>query len=571
MTDFLSKIIPKIKQKIYREKFLRQYQNWFEKNKPKKSDLLDQKRKSSQFKYQPKISIITPVYNPPVKWFKSCINSVLEQSYQNWELCIADDKSTDPEIKKVINFYSKKDSRIKTVFRSKNGHISEASNSALQIATGNYIALLDHDDDLSPNALFEVVSFINKSPDIDLVYSDEDMLELSGKHVNPSFKPDWSLDMFLSTNYLCHFTVIRRSLVNKIGGFRKGFEGSQDYDLFLRIIEKTKYVYHIPKILYHWRRIPNSTATNYSVKSYANQASLTALNDYLKRNKINAKAVNGIQPGIFRIKYKIKENPLVNIIIPTKDKVFFLKECIDSILSKTTYKNYKIMIIDTGSIENETSDFYKTIKNKKISILNWKKDFNYSLVNNFGAQKAKGKYLLFLNNDTKIISPNWIESMLEHAQRKEIGAVGVKLLYPNNTIQHAGIFLGVGGIANPNYYRMSDLVSQPYPLLNSKDMIRNFSAVTGACLMVKKDKFLSVGGFDPRFKIAYNDIDLCLKLNKNGFRTIYNPFSKLFHYESLSISDNRDNKQFEREENLMKKKWSETIKNDPFYNQNLHK
>lgn len=544
------------------------YQQWFKKNYPTKKELKIQMEQSKKFKYHPKISIITPVYNPPEKWFKSCLNSVLNQSYKNWELCLADDNSSNNEIRNIIKEYAKKDKRIKFVFRSKNGHISEASNSALKIARGSFIALLDHDDELSPNALFEIVNLINKNSKADLIYSDEDKLELNGKHVDPSFKPDWSPDMFLSTNYLCHLTVIRKSLVSKINGFRKGFEGSQDYDLFLRIIEKTNQIYHIPKVLYHWRKIPNSTASVYSIKNYANQASLNALNDYLKRQKINAQAINGLKEGTFRIKYKIKNNPLVSIIIPTKNNIKYLKKCIDSIISKTTYQNYEILIIDTGSTQKETLDFYKK-SNKKIKVFNWEKPFNYSSVNNFSVQKTKGDYLLFLNDDTEIISSDWIESMLEHAQRKEIGAVGSKLLYPNNDIQHAGVILGLGGIANPNFYHISDSVNQPFPMLNSKDMIRNFSAVTGACLMVKKDKFLLVSGFDPKFQIAYNDIDLCLKLNQKGFKAIYTPFAKIFHYESISISKNRNNKQFKREENLMRKKWSKIIKNDPFYNPNL--
>lgn len=551
-------------QKKYSLKINSQYQSWFKKNYSQKISL--------NFKYQPRISIITPVYNPPPKYLKLCIESVLKQSYQNWELCLADDNSTNPEIKKILKFYTQKDPRIKVILRPKNGHISKASNSALKLATGEFISLLDHDDELAPHSLFKIVQLLNKNPKADLIYSDEDKLELNGKHTDPSFKPDWSYDLFLSTNYLCHLTTIRKSLVDQVDGFTKGLEGSQDYDLFLRIIEKTKNIFHIPDILYHWRKIPNSTATIYSVKSYANTASLKSLSNHLKRIKVDAQVINGNKAGTFRIIYKIKEKSLISIIIPTKDKVDYLKKCIDSILQKSTYKNFEIIIIDTGSTRKETKDYYQTIKNKpQIKFLKWNKKFNFSSVNNFAVNNSRGEYLLFLNNDTEVITPDWIESLLQLAQRKDIGAVGCKLLYPNNKIQHAGVILGLGGIANHNFYRMPDEISQPFPMLNSKDMIRNFSAVTGACLMIKKDKFLSVKGFDQKFQIAYNDIDLCLKLNKNGFNTVYTPYAKLFHYESISISQRRDEIQFKKEQNMMNKKWNKFIKDDPFYNKNLPK
>lgn len=559
-------------QKKYSLKINYQYQSWFKKNYPQQSELINQQKISSNFKHQPKISIITPVYNPPPRYLKLCIESVLKQSYQNWELCLADDNSTNPEIKKILKLYTQKDPRIKVILRPKNGHISKASNSALKLATGEYISLLDHDDELAPHALFKIVQLLNKNPKADLIYSDEDKLELNGKHTDPSFKPDWSYDLFLSTNYLCHLTTIRKSLVDKVDGFTKGLEGSQDYDLFLKIIEKTKNIFHIPDILYYWRKIPNSTATTYSVKSYANKASLKSLCNHLKRIKVDAQVVNGNKAGTFRVIFKIKEQPLISIIIPTKDKVDYLKKCIDSILQKSTYKNFEIIIVDTGSIKKETKDYYQTIKNNpQIKFLKWNKKFNFSSVNNFAVNNSRGEYLLFLNNDTEIITPDWIESLLQLAQRKDIGAVGCKLLYPNNKIQHAGVILGLGGIANHNFYRMPDEISQPFPMLNSKDMIRNFSAVTGACLMVKKEKFLSVKGFDQKFQIAYNDIDLCLKLNKNGFNTVYTPYAKLFHYESISISQRRDEIQFKKEQNMMNKKWNKFIKDDPFYNKNLPK
>ncbi|MDD2224797.1 MAG: glycosyltransferase family 2 protein [Candidatus Shapirobacteria bacterium] len=571
MFKTINSIKPYYVQYCYLKKINNQYQYWLKKNTLKKPDFLKQKKESSLFKYQPKISIITPVYNPPTEYLKLCIDSVLKQTYQNWEFCLADDNSTDPEIKKIINAYAKKDSRIKIIFRPKNGHISEASNSALKIATGEYISLLDNDDEIAPQALFKIIQLLNQSPEADLIYSDEDKLEINGQFTDPSFKPNWSPDLFLSTNYLCHLTTIRKSLVDAVNGFTKGLEGAQDYDLILKIIEKTKNIFHISDILYHWRKIPGSTAAIYSTKSYAYQASVKSLEDHLKRTKTKGFITNGLQEGTFRVVYQTNK-PLISIIIPTKDKIKYLKKCVESIIKKSTYKKYEIIIVDTNSTDQKTFNYYQKLKNNpKIKILSWNQKFNFSDVNNYATKNCQGEYLIFLNNDTEVITPDWIESMLQLAQNKNIGAVGCKLLYQNKNIQHAGVILGLGGIANHNFYRMPDEISQPFPMLNSKDVIRNFSAVTGACLMINKNKFLSVSGFDSKLKIAYNDIDLCLKLNQKGYRTVYTPFAKLYHHESISISKNRDENQFQKEQTIMTKRWENIITNDPFYNLNLKK
>lgn len=497
------------------------------------------------FKYQPLISVIVPVYNPPEIYFKKCLNSVINQTYQNWQLCLVDDCSSNPNIRKIISDYAKKDARIKYSFRQTNGHISQASNDAIALSTGEFIALLDHDDEIAPHALASIVELLNKSPKTDFIYSDEDKINKWGIHCDPSFKSDFALDRLLSNNYICHLSVIRKSLVTKIGGFRLGFEGSQDYDLILRVIENTKNIAHIPDILYHWRKIKGSTASVYSIKSYANQASVNALIDHFKRQKIKATVKNGLKLGTFRVSYPIIKKPLVSIIIPSNN-ASLLTNCLQTITNKTTYQNYEIITINNGS-----------------------KKFNYSTINNFGATKSKGDYLLFLNNDIEIITPEWIENMLEHAQRPDIGAVGAKLLYKNGHIQHAGVFLGVGGIANHNFYRLPDSINQPFPLLNAKDIINNFSAVTGACLMVSKSKFNQVGGFDKSFSIAYNDVDLCLKLNSKGFRTLYTPYAVAYHLESASISPNRNQALFIQEQTLMQHRWHKFISNDPFYNPHL--
>ena len=556
-----------------------QYQIWLKKNYPSKNDLIKQKNLQKKFKYRPLISIITSVYNPDEKWLRSCIESVLRQSYDNWELCLADDCSTKPYVKKVLNEYSKKDKRIKVVYRTENGHISKASNSSLKIATGEFVALLDHDDDLSPQALYKIVEVLNKNQNIDFIYSDEDKLELDGRHVDPFFKPDWSPDMLMSLNYICHLSVIRKELIDKIGGFRVGYEGSQDYDLILRITEKTNKIYHIPNILYSWRKIPNSTATVYSAKSYANQASIKALQDSLKRRKISGYVENGLVEGSFRTKYKIIGKPLVSIIIPTKDKTEYLKKCVSSILKKTTYDNYEILIVDTGSTEKETKKYYTALgKIKKIKFLNWNKTFNYSSVNNYAVSKSEGKYVLLLNNDTEVITTDWIESMLEHAQRKNVGAVGAKLLYPNGKIQHAGVVLGIKGgnikrgVAG-HIQKITLDIPQGLAMLNSINIIRNYSAVTAACLMISKEKYLKVKGLDDKFRIAFNDIDLNLKLLNNGYLNVYTPYAKLYHHESISVGTpqqgTRNIDEFNKEIELIITKWDNLLEHDPFYNKNL--
>ena len=552
------------------------YKYWVKNNQINGKRRKEIKEEISKLKYHPLISILMPVYNVDVQWIREAVRSINNQIYTNWELCIADDASTNLKLRRFLKRISKH-KKIKVVFREKNGHISEATNSALELAEGEFVALMDNDDYIYPHALAEVVKVLNDKPETDFIYSDEDKLEMTGERVNPFFKPDWSPDLFMSTNYLCHFTIARKEMIDEVGGFRKGYEGAQDYDLFLRITEKTQNIEHIPDILYSWRKIPGSTASEYADKNYAETNTIKALKDSLKRRKVKGEVSVGLFPGSFRVKYDIVNNPLVSIIIPTKDKRGYIERCISSILSKTTYNNYEIIIVDTGSTEKDTLDYYETIKkNPEIKFVYWKKPFNYSTVNNFGVKHAKGEYILLLNNDTEVITDNWIEGMLEHAQRKEVGAVGVKLLYPDNRIQHVGVILGVGGptkegsIADHAMRMFSNNIAGiPY----TKDIIRNYSAVTAACLMVKKEKFEKVGGFEERLRIAFNDVDLCLKLGKAGFFNVYTPYVELYHHESVSVGTpndgNRDMKEFGKEVEFMKKKWGKVIETDPFYNKNL--
>lgn len=516
-----------------------QYQVWFKNHYPTHKELEDQQNESQLFKHQPLISIITPTYNTPIQYLRECIESVINQSYQKWELCLADDCSTNSAVRKVIKEYAQKDKRIKYTFRKTNGHISRASNSALKLATGEWVGLLDHDDVLWPNALYEVTKLINEKPKTDFIYSDEDKLSEDGlTHCDPFFKPGWSPDLLLSFNYITHFAVLKKSLVNKIGGFRAGYEGAQDYDLFLRATEHAKQISNVQTVLYSWRKIKNSTASDYTVKPQANTAAIQALEDTLNRRSIKAEVLPGICVGTFRVKYQIKGNPLVSIIIPTKDHLDLLERCLTSITSKSTYSNYEIIIVDTGSTNPAAREYYKKIllDHPNITLLNWQKSFNYSAVNNFAVSKAKGDYLLFLNNDTEVISSDWIECLLEHAQRLQVGAVGAKLLYPDGRIQHAGIEF----LSNlwPHHYEIgtSDDGYSLFPYPNYKDLIKNPDSVTGACMMVNKKKFIKVGMFDQELKYEFQDVDLCIKLEKLGYSSVFTPYSELTHKESQSFA-----------------------------------
>ncbi|MEM4523447.1 MAG: glycosyltransferase, partial [Nitrososphaeria archaeon] len=395
-----------------------------------------------------------------------------------------------------------------------------------------------------------------------------------GKRVEPFFKPDYSPDYFLSCNYLCHLAVIRKSLVEKVGGFRLGYDGSQDYDLFLRVLEHTNKVAHIPKILYHWRKTQSSAASSIYAKPYAYENAKKALLEAMKRRGIEIEGVyDGLWKGSYRIRYRIMGNPKVSIIIPTKDKVEFLRKCVESVLNKTTYQNYEIVIVDNNSQEDKTFEYYREIENNpKIRIIQYKKPFNFSAIINFAVSKIESEYLLFLNNDTEVITPEWLSAMLEHIQRKEVGAVGAKLLYPNGRIQHCGVILGLGSgkhkVPGHIFRGFPDPVRHP-----SADVIRNFSAVTAACMLTKKSVFEEVGGFDEvNLPVAFNDVDYCLKLREKGYLIVYTPYAVLYHYEGLSRGrDELKNERFKREVEFMINKWGKVLENDPYYNPNLTK
>ncbi len=565
-----------------------QYINWLERYYPKKNQLKLQENESLKFKARPKISLITPTFNSDEKYLSECIKSVLNQSYGNWELCIADDASKDSRVRDLIIRFAKKDKRIKYFFRSENGHISKASNSALELADGDYVALLDHDDFLWPNALYETVKLLNKFPKAEFIYTDEDKLAEDGKsHVESFFKPEWSPDYLRSINYITHFAVMKKDLIKSIGGFREGYEGAQDWDLFLRITREIskkadfrKRILHIPKILYSWRKAETSAASAKAAikfKGYAFVNQEKVLEDDLAVRNVKGRILHTPILGSWRIKYEILGNPLVSIIIPTKDQFFYIEKCLESILNKSTYQNFELIIVDTGSKDVKVKKLYQTFKRKrkKTKIIYWKdKAFNFSKACNFGANRSEGEYLLFLNNDTEVITGDWIESMLEHAQRDDIGAVGPKMLYPGGIIQNAGIVTGVTGTAAHIMKGFYDSTPQPFPMVLAKDSIRNVAAVTGACMMIKTKNFNKLGGFDESFRIAYNDVDLCLRCFYDlGLYNLFTPYAKLYHHENVSTGNpfagTRDFAEFLEERKGILNKWGKKLTEDPFYNSNL--
>lgn len=524
-----------------------------------------------KLKYNPKISIALPVYNVPINYLRECIDSVINQNYKNWELCIADDKSTQENIKETLEEYKNKDDRIKVIYRKQNGNISKATNSAFKIATGEYIALLDNDDVLTSDALYEVAKALNVDKNIDFIYSDEDKLNNDGKRCDPYFKSDWSPDTMLSNNYLCHLSVFKKTLLDKVGGERSEYDGAQDYDLFLRLTEKAKKIHHISKILYHWRIIPGSTSDNIANKSYAVEAGRKAIESALKRRKIKG-SVDSNNDGTYVVNYHIN-NPKVSIILPTRDLAKTVEACLKSIYSKTTYKNYEIILVDNNSQEKETFELFEKYKKKydNFKVLRLECDFNFSYINNKAVEEADGDYILLLNNDTEVITKDWLEKMVMYASQPHVGAVGAKLYYPDNTIQHGGIVLGINGLASHAYLNETKDYCLSFGKLKAPC---NYSGVTAACLMVSKKKYLEVGGLEEELKVNFNDVDFNLKLLEKGYYNVFLPIVELYHYESKSRGLDIDKKKYEqtkRENSYMVNKWGNKIVNDRFYNINYSK
>lgn len=525
------------------------------------------------FKTRPLISVIMPTFNSNPKWLKKAIESLRNQIYPNWELCIADDASTDRRIRKILEPFVQNDPRIKIVFRRENGHISAASNSALDMATGDFVALLDHDDLLSEDALFQVANAINKNPSVALIYSDEDKLDKKGRRVDPYFKCDWNYYLFLGQNYINHLGVYKTEIIKKIGGFRMGFEGSQDYDLVLRYIEQISesQIIHIPRVLYHWRQHKESAAEKTDNKPYAAIAAQRALEEHLRRT--NTVADIQIQPsGYHRIHFKLPPNPPpVTIIIPTKNNHQLLERCVQSIVSKTDYKNFELLVVDNNSDDQQTLAYFDELEKKdRVTLLKDARSFNFSAINNRAIGFAKSEFILLLNDDTEVINPDWLAEMMSIAVQPGVGAVGAKLIYPNETIQHAGVILGIGGVGGHIHKRMS---INNFGYFGRAVLMQELSAVTAACLLIHKKIFEEVGGFDEEnLAIAFNDVDLCLKIREKDYRIIFTPFAQLYHHESVSRGDDLHPDKvdrFNKENKYMIGKWKALLLNDPAYNPNL--
>ena len=522
--------------------------------------------------YNPKISFVIPVYNVKRDLLIECLESVLNQSYKNIEICIADDCSKNLETISTLKEYATKyPDIIKIVYRKENGHISAASNSALELATGEYIAMMDNDDVIPTNAVYEMVKVLNKDKNIDLIYTDEDKLDTKGNRCNPHFKSNYAPDTLLSVNYFCHFTLLRTSILRKIGGWTVGLEGAQDWDLFLRFVEQTNNICHIPKILYHWRMLEGSTSIDLKQKSYAMGTAKKSIENALERRKTPGIVHLHDRVPYFWVEYTYKKEPLISIIIPTKDYSSTLNKCLKSIYNKTTYENFEIIVVDNRSVENATFklfDYYKN-KYKNFRVIKADMEFNYSKINNIAVNEAKGEYILLLNNDTEVITKNWLSLMVGYAMQKHVGAVGAKLIYPDRTIQHGGVVMGMGGVAGHTFVNSPMNYEGPYGRLC---VPYNYSVVTAACLMVKKTKYLEVNGLTEELKVAYNDVDFCLKLLEKGYYNMMVPMVSLYHFESKSrgLEDTEEKKKrFLAESDYMNKHWKKYIDNDPMYNINL--
>ena len=543
------------------------YKNFIENNSLSEEQIEIQK--NTKFDYMPLISIITPLYNTKKEFFIDYIESIKEQTYSNFEVCLVDASSKPLDyIEKIIE----KDKRIKYKKIENNG-ISANSNEAIKMSQGEYIALIDHDDVIEKNALYEVVNRLNENKNIDFIYTDEDKFENNiNERYSPFFKPDFSPDFLRSNNYICHLSIIRKKLIEKVGLFRSEYDGAQDYDLFLRVSEQTSEIVHIPKVLYHWRVHNLSTSKNMEQKSYAIEAGKKAIEEHCRRINLNIKSVEEEKPlGLYRVKYDLKEKPLISIIIPNKDSLKYLKRAINSI-KKSTYDNYEIIIVENNSKSKKIFKYYNKVeKENKIKVIYYKETgFNFSKINNYAIKHAKGEYIVLLNNDVKIINENWLEEMLGLCQRKEVGIVGAKLLYKDNTIQHVGVVLGMGGIAG---HVNKNINAKASGYFGRAKVINNYSAVTAACLMTKKELYKQVNGLNEELAVAFNDIDFCLKIRELNKLVIYTPYTKLYHYESKSrgYEDTPEKqKRFNSEINTFYNKWKEVLeKGDPYYNINL--
>lgn len=548
------------------------YGEWYQLTKPDEEELETQKKEV--FDYRPKLSIVIPAYKTPERYLKEMLQSIKEQTYQNWEVCVADGSPRGESSERVLKKFAEQDKRFKYVILGENKGISGNTNAAMDMATGDFIVLADHDDTIPPHALYECVKAINMDPEYDVIYSDEDKLDMDGKALfDPHFKPDFNPDLLTSVNYICHLFVVNRDLVDAVGGFRQEFDGAQDYDFIFRCTEAARKIYHIPKVLYHWRCHQNSTASNPESKMYAFEAGARAIKAHFQRCNIPVESVEkGVDFGIYHTKFAIKGEPLVSVVIPNKDHHSDLDLCIRSLMEKGTYKNLEFIVVENNSTDKATFSYYERIQKEypNVRVVTWEKGFNFSAINNFGVKHARGEYLLFLNNDTEIIEKDVIREMLGYCQREDVGAVGARLLYQDDTIQHAGVVVGFGGIAGHTFIGLHRAENSYF---HRAMCAQDYSAVTAACIMTKKVLFDQVEGFTEELAVAFNDIDFCMKIRSLGKLVVYNPYALLYHYESKSrgLEDTPEKvARFNREIAIFAKRWPDILRNgDPYYNPNL--
>lgn len=548
------------------------YAEWYALTKPSNEELERQRR--ACFEFMPKFSIVIPAYKTPDHYLKEMLDSILAQTYTNWEVCVADGSPRRESAERVLSRYAERDRRFKYVILGENKGISGNTNAAMDMADGDFIVLADHDDTLTPDALYECARAINEHPECDVIYSDEDKMDMDGGALfDPHFKPDFNPDLLCSVNYICHLFVASHDLVARVGGFREEFDGAQDYDFIFRCTEQAAAIHHIPKVLYHWRCHKDSTASNPESKLYAFEAGSRAIMAHYERVGIEAEKVEkGVDYGIYHSTYRILGNPLVSIIIPNKDHHTDLDVCLRAIEKRASYRNTELIIVENNSTKQETFDYYEKIQKEfeNVRVVRWEREFNYSAINNFGVTFAKGEYLLFLNNDTELIAENFIEEMLGLCQREDVGAVGARLLYQDDTIQHAGVVVGFGGIAGHTFIGLHRAENSYFHRAMST---QDYSAVTAACMMTKKSLFEQVGGFTEELAVAFNDIDYCMKVRAADRLVVYNPYALLYHYESKSrgLEDTPEKvERFNREIKKFSERWPEILeKGDPFYNPNL--
>lgn len=565
-----SATINRIRVKLFHKKDTFTYERWLKDNQITRDELEEQRKEA--FSYTPMFSIVVPLFKTKEIYLRALIESIENQTYGNWELCLADGTGANSPLEKIVAEYQKKGCNIRYEILQENKGISENTNAAIQMATGEYIVLADHDDILTENALYECAKAVNSDKDIDVLYSDEDKIDMAGKkYFDPNFKPDLNMDLLCSMNYICHLFVVKKTVIDKVGMLRSEFDGAQDHDFILRCVEAARKVYHIPKVLYHWRCHIDSTAANPESKLYAFEAGRKSVEEHYKRIGIPAKVEHSSFYGMFRTKYCWKEQPLISIIIPNKDHIEDLKKCMDSIEQKSSYRNFEFIVVENNSTEEETFQYYKELEQRNnVQVVYYKGGFNFSKINNFGATYAKGEYLLLLNNDTEIINPECLEELLGYCMREDVGIVGAKLCYEDDTIQHAGVVIGFGGMAGHAFIESSRFDTG---YMGRIMCAQDYSAVTAACMMTKKSVFEAVGGLTEELEVAFNDIDYCLKVRELGKLVVYNPYAELYHYESKSRGMEDTPEKVERFNSEVAKfceRWEDILREgDPYYNPNL--